>query len=191
MLLKQIEYYLAVVDCGSFSEAAEKCFISQSAVSQQIKALEKELGVELLERHNRTFTLTESGKVFYRKCTVLLNDLKTIVRETQIAERGARTVFRVGYLKCYGGYEFQNAVSEFSEIHPEINLDIVNGNHEDLYEALRDDRVDLGVVLLHVFLRELEEAALCFLHDCCRRRGGGRSSYLKAGSAFFLFLSVR
>ena len=143
MLLKQIEYYLAVVDCSSFSEAAEKCFISQSAVSQQIKALEKELGVELLERHNRTFTLTESGKVFYRKCTVLLNDLKTIVRETQIAERGARTVFRVGYLKCYGGYEFQNAVSEFSEIHPEINLDIVNGNHEDLYEALRDDRVDL------------------------------------------------
>ena len=64
MLLRQIEYYLAVVDCGSFSEAAEKCFISQSAVSQQIKALEKELGVELLERHNRTFTLTESGKVF-------------------------------------------------------------------------------------------------------------------------------
>ena len=49
----------------------------------------------------------------------------------------------MGYLKCYGGYEFQNAVSEFSEIHPEINLDIVNGNHEDLYEALRDDRVDL------------------------------------------------
>lgn len=143
MLLKQIEYYLAVVDCGSFSEAAEKCFISQSAVSQQIKALEKELGVELLERHNRTFTLTESGKVFYRKCTVLLNDLKTIVHETQIAEREARTIFRVGYLKCYGGYEFQNAVSEFSEIHPEIALDIVNGNHEDLYEALRDDRVDL------------------------------------------------
>ena len=143
MLLKQIEYFLSVVDNKSFSEAAEQCFISQSAVSQQIKALEKELGVELLERHNRTFTLTEAGEIFYRKCTVLLNDLKTIVRETQNAGSGDRQIFRIGYLKCYGGYEFQNAVSEFSETHPDIALEIINGNHEDLYEALRDDQVDL------------------------------------------------
>ena len=143
MLLKQIEYFLAVVDTNSFSEAAERCFISQSAVSQQIRALETELGVTLLERHNRTFSLTVAGDIFYRKCTVLVNDLNTIVRETKAAAAGDRLILRIGYLKCYGGYEFQYAVSEFSEKHPDVELEIINGNHEDLYEALRDDRVDL------------------------------------------------
>ena len=143
MLLKQIKYFLAVVDTKSFSEAAERCFISQSAVSQQIKALEAELGTTLLERHNRTFTLTPAGEIFYRKCTVLVNDLNAIIRETKAAAAGDRSILRIGYLKCYGGYEFQYAVSEFSEKHPDIELEIINGNHEDLYEALRDDRVDL------------------------------------------------
>ena len=143
MLLKQIEYFLKVVDTGSFSEAAEQCFISQSAVSQQIKTLENELGLQLLKRHNRTFSLTPAGELFYRKCTVLLNDLDGIIRETKAIGRNENPVFRIGYLKCYGGYEFQNTVSEFSEKHPEIKLEVINGNHEDLYEALRDGHVDL------------------------------------------------
>lgn len=65
MLLKQINYFLAVVDNKSFTEAAKKCGVSQSAISQQIGALEESLGTKLLDRHNRTFTLTEAGKYFY------------------------------------------------------------------------------------------------------------------------------
>ena len=53
MLLRQMKYFAAVVECGSFTEAAEQCYISQSAISQQIRTLEKELGVELLHRGNR------------------------------------------------------------------------------------------------------------------------------------------
>ena len=143
MLLKQIEYFLKVVDTGSFSEAAEQCFISQSAVSQQIKALETELGLSLLHRHNRTFSLTPAGDVFYRKCTVLLNDLDRIIRETKTTAGQNGRILRIGYLKCYGGYEFQNAISDFSEKYPDVKLDVINGNHEDLYEALRDGHVDL------------------------------------------------
>ncbi len=50
--VRQFKYFLAVVDTGSFTEAAAQCFISQSAISQQIQALERELGVELLRREN-------------------------------------------------------------------------------------------------------------------------------------------
>ena len=46
MLLKQMKYFISVVECNSFTEAAEQCYISQSAISQQIKALEQELGVD-------------------------------------------------------------------------------------------------------------------------------------------------
>ncbi len=90
MLLKQIEYFLKVVHTGSFSEAAEQCFISQSAVSQQVKTLENELGLQLLKRHNRTFSLTPAGEVFYRKCTVLLNDLDGIIMFKPLCPRICR-----------------------------------------------------------------------------------------------------
>ena len=53
MLLRQIQYFISVVENDSFTEAAEECFISQSAISQQIKVLETELGVQLLTRQNR------------------------------------------------------------------------------------------------------------------------------------------
>ena len=60
-MLQQIKYFQAVVRNNSFSEAAEECHISQSAVSQQIKALEQALGFQLLERKNRRFSLTPAG----------------------------------------------------------------------------------------------------------------------------------
>lgn len=79
-MLKQIQYFQAVVRCGSFTEAAEECFISQSAISQQIRALEEKLGVQLLERKNRKFSLTPAGEYFYTKSLVLLADFESIHR---------------------------------------------------------------------------------------------------------------
>lgn len=66
-MLNQVRYFQAVVRCNSFTEAAEECHISQSAISQQIRALEQELGFELLVRMNRKFELTPAGEHFYKK----------------------------------------------------------------------------------------------------------------------------
>lgn len=66
-MLKQIKYFQSVVRLNSFSEAAAENFISQSATSQQIQALERELGFKLLERKNRSFMLTPAGEYFYQK----------------------------------------------------------------------------------------------------------------------------
>lgn len=80
MLLRQIKYFVTVVDTGSFTEAAEECFISQSAISQQILPLEKELGVQLLVRSTRRFTLTEPGNTCTataKNCSAKLKNLKT------------------------------------------------------------------------------------------------------------------
>ena len=66
-MLKQLRYFQSLVRLNSFSEAAEKNFISQSAISQQIQALERELGFPLLERKNRTFALTPAGNMCIRK----------------------------------------------------------------------------------------------------------------------------
>ncbi len=66
-MFKQIKYFQAVVRCGSFTEAAQECYISQSAISQQIQALEQELGIKLLDRKNRKFSVTPAGEYFYKK----------------------------------------------------------------------------------------------------------------------------
>lgn len=142
-MIKQIKYFQAVVRCKSFTEAAEECFISQSAISQQIQALEHELGVRLLNRENRKFSLTPAGEHFYRKSLVLLTDFERMCNETVRIANKDRAELRIGYLKCYSGQEFRMAVAEFSEKYPDVSVQIINGNHEDLYDALRDGGVDL------------------------------------------------
>lgn len=135
MLLRQIKYFLAVVEASSFTEAAAQCFISQSAISQQIQALERELGVELLLRENRRFTLTEAGKYFYQKGRILTDEAGRLCQETaRIGKQGVPSL-RIGYLKCYSGLEFQMAVAEFGQQRPEVSIEIIDGNHEDLYDA--------------------------------------------------------
>lgn len=142
-MIKQIKYFQAVVRCKSFTEAAEECFISQSAISQQIQALEQELGVKLLNRGNRKFSLTPAGEYFYRKSLVLIADFERMRNETVRIANKDRAELRIGYLRCYSGQEFRMAVADYSQRYPDVSIQIINGNHEDLYTALRNGEVDL------------------------------------------------
>lgn len=112
MLFKQIKYFVTVIECNSFTEAAERCYISQSAVSQQIQALEKELGVQLLIRGNRRFALTPAGEYFYERCRGLLTEVDGICRETVRIAQDDESRLRIGYLRCYSGQELHQAVAE-------------------------------------------------------------------------------
>lgn len=143
MLFRQMKYFTAVVECGSFTEAAEQCYISQSAISQQIRALEKELGVELIHRENRKFTLTPAGEYFYSRSKGLLEEVDDIRRETVRIGQDDELQLRIGYLRCYSGQELHQAVAEFSRLYPEVSISIVNGTHEELYDLLRFGGVDL------------------------------------------------
>lgn len=143
MLYKQMLYFISVVDCNSFTGAAEQNYISQSAISQQIKALEQDLGVTLLVRENRKFQLTPSGEYFYRSAKELLSEVEAIKRETVRIGNGNELSLKIGYLRCYNGLELQQAVEEFSRIYPEVAIDIANGTHEELYDLLRFNKVDL------------------------------------------------
>lgn len=143
MLFRQMKYFAAVVDCNSFTEAAEQCYISQSAISQQIRALEKDLGVELIHRENRRFSLTPAGEYFYERSKGLLEQVEDIRRETIRIGQDEELQLRIGYLRCYSGQELHQAVAEFSQMYPEVSISIVNGTHEELYDLLRFGGVDL------------------------------------------------
>lgn len=142
-MLRQIKYFQVVVRLGSFTEAAEECFISQSAISQQIQALEKKLGFQLLKRGNRSFTVTPAGEYFYQKSLVLTSDYEKLCRDATKIARQDKLVLRLGYLNAYGGYEFKLALAEFSHNHPDVDITVTTGNHEELSQKLFTDQVDL------------------------------------------------
>ncbi len=143
MMLRQMQYFHAVVRTGSFTQAAEECFISQSAISQQIKALENDLGVKLLARENRSFRLTKAGEYLYQKSGQLLEDFERVKNETIQIGCGRQSVLKLGYLKSYSGGELLNAVLEYNDIYPDVQVHIQNGNHEALYHLLNSNQLDL------------------------------------------------
>lgn len=143
MLLRQIKYFCAVVKSNSFTEAAEECYISQSAISQQIQALEADLGVKLLVRENRKFSLTAAGEHFYHQGLLLLDETERLRQETVLIAGQNEKLLRVGYLKSFGGAQMQKALAVFSEVFPEIELNIITGTHEELYFGLRDGALDV------------------------------------------------
>ena len=142
-MIRQIRYFQSVVRNNSFSEAAEECHISQSAISQQIQALERELGFYLLERKNRKLILTPAGEYFYKKSLVLVADYERMCQEAGKLAKDNKAALAIGYLRCYSGQEFHLALEEFSAKHPDVSVKIEYGNHEELYELLRTGGVDL------------------------------------------------
>ena len=145
MLLRQIEYFQAVVETGSFYAAGERCHVSQSAISQQIIKLEEELNVRLLDRHNRTFSLTPAGEHFYRKSLVIVHDIEQMIRETKRIDKKEAEPLRLGFYKGYHGNEFSEAVALFSEQYPEVEIKITSGSHEELYRGMERGTLDLAL----------------------------------------------
>lgn len=143
-MLRQIKYFQAVIKHNSFSEAAYECNISQSAISQQIQALERELGFSLLERKKRKFELTPAGEFFYKKSLVLVADYEQIVRETTRLAGGEQECLKVGFLRCYSGQEFHLALEEFTGKYPDIPVEVFYGNHDELYHMLVKNEIDLA-----------------------------------------------
>lgn len=145
MLLRQIQHFQTIVQENSFTEAAELCHISQSGISQSIKALENEIGVKLLIRKNRKFELTEAGEHFYKKSLVITADLEQLCRDTVRIDRKDTAELSLGFLSTYSGDEFNRAIAAFSEKYPAVELTVTSGNHEDLYDDLRFGKIALAL----------------------------------------------
>lgn len=143
-MFKQMRYFVSVVNTQSFTKAAEECYISQSAISQQIKALEEELEVLLFIRENRSFRLTPAGQYFYEHCQEVLKEVDILCKKTKALEEEENTL-RIGYLRGYEGKELQEAIIEFSSMYPDISIEIKRGNHEELYNYLIHGEINLTI----------------------------------------------
>ncbi|WP_338879408.1 LysR family transcriptional regulator [Achromobacter veterisilvae] len=130
--LSRIRTFIKVVDAGSFSAAARHEF-SVSSVARQVKSLEDELGIRLLNRSTRHLSLTEPGRLFYERAVAISNDLNTAKREAASFQGNVKGLLRVSLRISAGACAIVPALPKFLEQYPELTVDV----------SLTDERVDL------------------------------------------------
>ena len=143
MELKQIGYFCALAREGSFTKAAEACYVSQSAISQQVKALESDLECKLVDRRGRTVRLTPAGECLARRGKELLDAAAALRGEVSDIALGNPGTLRVGYLNRYDGWELAAAVGTFARRHPSIAIEMRGGSHDAIYGLMLKGEVDM------------------------------------------------
>ena len=144
MELRQLRYLVALADEQHFTRAAAREHIAQPALSQQIRRLEQEVGLALVERTTRKVTVTEAGKTLVARARRILSEVDAANAELQ-ALAGVRTGHvSVGTMHTMGPVDVSHALAVFHERHPGVELTVREQSSEELAEMLRDDVLDLA-----------------------------------------------
>ena len=150
MTLKQLEYFNAVAETGSFSAAARELHVAQPPVSRQISTLEEELGAQLFLRHNKGVSLTEAGKCLFQQAQQTFQSLRVMADRVRDINAGLQGHLRLGVIFSDVPLAL-GFLGEYHTLYPQVELFIRQGTPADLLAELEKGR-------LHVlFLRSREE----------------------------------
>jgi DNA-binding transcriptional LysR family regulator len=145
---RQLQAFCEVVDRKSFSLAAEKLGVTQPAVSLQVRALEKRLGTQLLDRSGRRVEPTESGLKLYRSAQRLLALEEEIVSELADDATGALDgTFEIGASTGPGGVVLSQILCQFAEVHPNLHIALSVFDTQTVVERVADRTLRFGVVV--------------------------------------------
>ncbi len=150
MNLRDLRYLVALAEHKHFGRAAEASFVSQPTLSTQIRKLEDELGVALVERTPRKVLLTEVGREIVQRAREVLNEvdqIRAIARRTLDPESGT---VRLGIFPTLGPYLLPHVVPRIRERFPRLELLLVEEKTEVILKQLREGRLDAGVLALPV-----------------------------------------
>ncbi|MDR6450445.1 DNA-binding transcriptional LysR family regulator [Paraburkholderia terricola] len=152
--MRQLRYFVEIVEAGSYSLAAERLFVAQSALSRQVKELEASAQVQLLTRGARRFELTQAGKTFYDGAKRLLFNLNETLVQTRHANRGEHGVIRVLHSSSV---PFANPLMEriqsYLLANGNVSLEISQMSSEHQGEHIEEGRSDIGFVRLPIHIR--------------------------------------
>ncbi|MDO0924991.1 LysR family transcriptional regulator [Streptomyces sp. TG1A-8] len=147
MELRHLRYFLAVADTHSFTRAARRCFVAQSALSQQIARLEAELGTALFARTSRTVRLTEAGRLMVPLAERVLADADEAVAQVRALVGLRRGRLRLGVIQTMAAVIDMVAVlDDFHRAYPDIELQVVNDSSSQLVEQVATGSLDVAVV---------------------------------------------
>jgi len=158
METQQLKGFLAVAKCGGFSQAAEKTFRSQPAITLQIQSLEKELGVKLFDRLGpRKIQLTTEGKILFDLASPLLEDINNLT--ARFNESRGETRKGIVKIATHGSvmvYLLPEVIKSFKKKFPECGLSIMNRGRKDIISLLNEGEVDIGITSLQTEPKTLD-----------------------------------
>ncbi|MFD7405107.1 LysR family transcriptional regulator [Streptomyces sp. NPDC059866] len=159
--------FVAVAEEGSLTRAAERLFVSQPALTKQIKQLEARVGVPLFTRSRAGMALTEPGRVLAERVPVLLAEWDRILRETKGTASRAARVLRVGFLASAANEATQHIVAEFSRRRPGWRADMRQAAWSNPSAGLADGDVDAALVRLPFPGQDALRVAVLFTEPRC------------------------
>jgi LysR family nitrogen assimilation transcriptional regulator len=148
MDLRQLRYFVGIVQAGSLSRAADQLHVAQSAISQQLTSLESELGKQLVTRGPKGVLLTEAGSALYRHAEAILRQVESAKRETVSAPHGPSGRVAIGLPVAWSGILGYELLVRLRSAHPQITLHVVDGNSVLLRERLDNGRLDMAVLFV-------------------------------------------
>ena len=143
--LKQLRNFVAVADDGGITAAARRLGLTQPALSRQIKALEEDLGVSLLERGARSFTLTAAAEVLLADARKLLEFCDGMENRVRAAACGLP--LRIGYSPSLAGDFLPFAIESFTQIHPGVRVSLHDASSLEMQQSLLAGKLDLMVTV--------------------------------------------
>lgn len=146
--IRLLRYFVAVAEEGNLTRAAERLYVSQPALTKQIKQLETLLGARLFHRSRAGMALTEAGRVLAERAPSLLADWNGTVRRVRRAAEGAERVLRVGYLASAANEETQRIIAEFARRRPGWRAQMLQASWSDPTAGLAAGNVDVALVRL-------------------------------------------
>lgn len=143
--LRHLRYLLAVAEHGNFTRAAEELHISQPTLSQQVRQLERTLGVQLLDRTGRTVRPTDAGEAYLHHARRALRDLAAAERAVHDVHDLSRGHLRLGVTPTFTAYLVGPLTAGLHTRHPGITLSVTEAPQDRIESALLADDIDLGI----------------------------------------------
>ncbi|KUO96072.1 LysR family transcriptional regulator [Ferroacidibacillus organovorans] len=156
----RLRVFLMVSECKSFSKAAELLPMSQPAVTQSIKSIERDLNVQLFDRSHRSVRLTRAGEIvlaYAEQMNRLDFQMRSVLQELTTGISG---VFSVGASFTYGEYVLPRLLAEFQLEHPDVIPRVTIGNSQTIESLLHDGKLDLGIIEANPKLAGLSQSPL-------------------------------
>ncbi|RWM97432.1 MAG: LysR family transcriptional regulator [Mesorhizobium sp.] len=145
--IRQLQFFIAVAEQGTVSGAAQNLSISQSSVTEAIKELEGDLGVELFERHPRGLNITHKGHQFLRHATKILADVSDARRAFSGEQAAAGGRLQLGVTSLVAGYVLSDLFARYRRAYPGVEISAIEDNGDYLEHLLIGGKLDIAVMV--------------------------------------------
>lgn len=147
MDIRQLRYFLTIAEEGSITKAAEKLHIAQPPLSQQLKLLEDELDIKLIERNTRKIQITDAGRILQHRSKQILELTENTEKEIKNLKQGFKGVLSLGTVPSSSTTILLKKLNEFHNKYPHINFKIRESNTGEILKSLSVGTIEVGVIL--------------------------------------------